>query len=75
MPTAMQAMDIYDQIKLQRIVDSLNKAVEMCGKVDYSVNESDPANIEKTAPHAVGYSMSAMRIAVEDLQRVLDNYC
>lgn len=68
-------MDIYDQIKLQKVVDSLNKAVEMCGKVDYSVSESDPANIEKTAPHAVGYSMSAMRYAVQDLQNILKTYC
>jgi len=68
-------MDIYDQIKLQKVCDYLNKAVDMCGNVDYSVNESDPANIEKTAPHAVGYSMSAMRYAVQDLQNILKEYC
>ena len=67
-------MDIYDQIKLQKVCDSLNKAVDMCGNVDYSVNESDPANIEKTAPHAVGYSMSAMRYAVQDLHNILKEY-
>lgn len=67
-------MDIYEQIKLQKVCDSLNKAVDMCGNVDYSVNESDPANIEKTAPHAVGYSMSAMRYAVQDLQNILKEY-
>ena len=67
-------MDIYDQIKLQKVCDSLNKAVDMCANVDYSVNESDPANIEKTAPHAVGYSMSAMRYAVQDLQNILKEY-
>ena len=67
-------MDIYDQIKLQKVCDSLNKAVDMCGNVDYSVNESDPANIEKTAPHAVGYSMSAMRYAIHDLQNILKEY-
>ena len=67
-------MDIYDQIKLQKVCDSLNKAVDMCGNVDYSVNESNPANIEKTAPHAVGYSMSAMRYAVQDLQNILKEY-
>ena len=67
-------MDIYDQIKLQKVCDSLNKAVDMFGNVDYSVNESDPANIEKSAPHAVGYSMSAMRYAVQDLQNILKEY-
>lgn len=68
-------MDIYDQIKLQKVVDSLNRAVEMCGKVDYSVSGTNPADIEKTAPHAVGYSMSAMRYAVQDLQNILKEYC
>ena len=68
-------MDIYDQITLQKVVDSLNKAVEMCDKVDYSVSGTNPADIEKTAPHAVGYSKSAMRYAVEDLQNILKIYC
>jgi len=68
-------MDIYDQITLQKVVDSLNKAVEMCGKVDYSVSGTNPDDVEKTAPHAVGYSMSAMRYAVEDLQNILKTYC
>jgi len=47
----------------------------MCNKVDYDADSSLVENIEKTAPHAVGYSKSTMMYAVQDLENVLKTYC
>jgi hypothetical protein len=71
----MNDMELMDQVKLQRVIDSLNNAISMCNKVDYSVDGSLVENIEKTAPHAVGYSKSTMMYAVRDLENVLKTYC
>ena len=71
----MNDMELMDQAALQRVIDSLNNAISMCDKVDYDADDSLVENIEKTAPHAVGYSKSAMRYAVQDLEKVLKSYC
>jgi len=71
----MNDMELMDQVKLQRVIDSLNIAINMCNKVDYDADSSLVENIEKTAPHAVGYSKTAMRYAVQDLENVLKTYC
>jgi hypothetical protein len=71
----MNDMELMDQVALQRVIDSLNNAISMCDKVDYDADDSLVENIEKTAPHAVGYSKSAMRYAVQDLEKVLKSYC
>ena len=42
--------------ELQTIIDNLNHALEVVGKVDYSVDVSDASNVEYTAPYAIGYA-------------------
>ena len=63
-----------DQVKLQRIIDSLNNALNVLYNVDYDADSSIPENIEKTAPFAVGYGRTAVKYAVEDLTNILKSY-
>lgn len=59
-------MEVVDQIILQRVIDSLNSAV--------TVNYESIDDEERGYPYAAGYSRSAMKAAVEDLSRILQNY-
>lgn len=67
-------MEVMDQVKLQRIIDSLNNALNVLYNVDYDADSSSPENIEKTAPFAVGYGRTAMKYAVQDLTNILKSY-
>jgi hypothetical protein len=57
--------------ELQTIIDNLNHALEVVGKVDYSVDESDASNLEYTAPYAIGYARSALQTSIKDLEFVI----
>ena len=66
-----QTMEVMDQVLIQRTIDDLQKAYDVCSGVDYS---ADPKDYQKEAPFAVGYSRSALFAAIGDLNRVLANY-
>jgi len=64
-------MEVMDQVLIQRTIDDLQKAYDVCEGVDYS---DKPKDYQNEAPFAVGYSKSAMRAAILDLNRVLAKY-
>ena len=66
-----QTMEVMDQLTLQRVIDDLQKAFDVCDGVDY---DADIKDYQKQAPFAVGYARSALFAAIDDLNRVLDNY-
>lgn len=66
-----KTVEVFDKYQIEKAIKTLEHAVEMCAKVDYSVDETNPDNIQKTAPHAVGYSYAAMRSAVLILKDIL----
>ena len=66
-----KTVEPMDYRTIENAIKTLETAVLMCHKVDYEVDNSDPANIEKTAPHAVGYSQAAMRSVIADLKDIL----
>lgn len=66
-----KTVEPMDLRKIELAIKTLESAVLMCHKVDYEVDSSNPANIEKTAPHAVGYSQAAMRSVIADLKDLL----
>ena len=66
-----KTVEPMDLKKIELAIKTLESAVLMCHKVDYEVDDSNPANIEKTAPHAVGYSQAAMRSVIADLKDIL----
>jgi hypothetical protein len=71
MNTTQPQMEVMDQLTLQRVIDDLQKAFDVCDGVDYDAN---PKDYQKEAPFAVGYSRSALFAAIGDLNRVLANY-
>ena len=57
--------------ELQTIIDNLNHALEVVGKVDYSVDGSNPSNVEYTAPYAIGYARASLQSSIKDLEFVI----
>ena len=66
-----KTMEVMDRVKIQRTIDDLRKAFDVCDGVDY---DADIKDYQKQAPFAVGYARSALFAAIDDLNRVLDNY-
>ena len=56
--------------EVENIINMLENAIRVCYNVDYSVDDTNPANVEKTAPFACGYSRNAMMTVVEQLRKV-----
>ena len=67
-----KTVEVFDKYQIEKAIKTLEQALAMCANVDYSVDDTDPANIEKTAPHAVGYSQAAMRSAMIILKELID---
>jgi hypothetical protein len=53
---------------LQRIIRDLQDAVNVC----YNVDSSEKSGYERTYPFATGYSRSAMKSAILDLNNILN---
>ena len=68
---ATKTMEVMDQVKIQRTIDDLRKAFDVCDGVDY---DADIKDYQKQAPFAVGYARSALFAAINDLYDVLENY-
>ena len=61
----------YAQTDINRIIRSLNDAIDICYNAK-SVDNNQPDTYNESYPFATGYSKSAMRETQEDLQRVID---
>jgi hypothetical protein len=57
--------------QVKNLIRTLENAIEVCYGVDYDCEKNDPANVEKTAPFACGYSRTAMMTVVKELREVL----
>ena len=60
--------------ELQTIIDNLNYALKVVGKVDYSVDQSDASKVEYTAPYAIGYARAALQSSIKDLEFVIKTH-
>ena len=60
--------------ELQTIIENLQNALQVVGKVDYSVDQSDASNVEYTAPYAIGYAKSALQTSIQDLEFVMKTH-
>lgn len=67
-----KTVEVFDKYQIEKAIKTLEQAVAMCANVDYSVDDTDPDNIQKTAPHAVGYSQAAMRSAMIILKELVE---
>ena len=61
----------YAQTDINRIIKSLNDAIDICYNAK-SVDNNQPDNYNESYPFATGYSKSAMRETQEDLRRVIE---
>ena len=64
-----KTMEVMDRVKIQRTIDDLRKAFDVCDGVDY---DADIQDYQKQAPFAVGYARSALFAAIDDLQSLLN---
>ena len=60
----------YAQTDINRIIKSLNDAIDICYNAK-SVDNNQPDNYNESYPFATGYSRSAMQSAVESLQGIV----
>ena len=61
----------YAQTDINRIIKSLNDAIDICYNAK-SVDNNQPDTYNESYPFATGYSKSAMRETQEDLRRVIE---
>ena len=57
--------------ELQTIINSLQNALQVVDKVDYSVDGSSVSDLEYSAPYAIGYARSALQASIKDLEFVI----
>ena len=62
---------IMQKYEIENIISTLEYAVKVCYGVDYSIDSSNPDNVEYTAPFAIGYSKNAMRTVIHQLKQSL----
>ena len=60
----------YAQTDINRIIKSLNDAIDICYSAK-SVDNNQPDNYNESYPFATGYSRSAMQSAVESLKGIV----
>ena len=60
----------YAQSDINRIIRSLNDAIDICYSAK-SVDNNQPDTYNESYPFATGYSRSAMQSAVESLQGIV----
>ena len=56
--------------ELEILLEGIEDTLRVMSGVDYNVDKYDPRNVEKTAPYAVGYSRSNLRLIHETLTRM-----
>ena len=57
--------------KLIRIIDNLTSAVNVCYAIQDATQEEREKNWELEYPYGVGYSRSAMNMAIKDLSALV----
>ncbi len=58
------------QTHFDTIVESVEEVLKVLNNVDYDVDTSDPENVTKTAPYAVGYSKSVIYSLLSNLKTI-----
>ena len=59
--------------ELEILLEGIEDTLRIVSGVDYSADSMDPRNVEKTAPYAVGYSKSSLRLIHETLTRMMED--
>ena len=59
--------------ELEILLEGIEDTLRVVSGVDYTVDNCDPRNMEKTAPYAVGYSKENLRLIHETLTRMMED--
>ena len=59
--------------ELEILLEGIEDTLRVMSGVDYNVDNYDPRNVEKTAPYAVGYSRSSLRLIHDTLTRMMED--
>ena len=59
--------------ELEILLSGIEDTLRVMSDIDYSADSYDPRNIEKTAPYAVGYSKSSLRLIHDTLTRMMED--
>ena len=59
--------------ELEILLEGIEDTLRVVSGVDYTVDNYDPRNVEKTAPYAVGYSQQNLRTIHENLTRMIQD--
>lgn len=67
---------ILSESTFQTLIESLESAILVCEKVDYTLSKKEKnllQNVEKTAPYALGYTKSTLHTLKEQLKSLKSN--
>ena len=59
--------------ELEILLEGIEDTLRVMSGVDYTVDNYDPRNVEKTAPYSIGYSQSSLRLIHETLTRMIQD--
>ena len=59
--------------ELEILLEGIEDTLRVVSGVDYTLDNYDPRNVEKTAPYAVGYSKENLRLIHETLTRMIQD--
>ena len=62
----------FTRSEIESIMNGLLDTQNVLNRVDYECDNTNPKNVEKTAPFAIGYSKSNINILVEYFQNKLE---
>ena len=56
--------------EFENLVESLESTLKVLRNVDYNVDSSNPKNVEKTSPYAIGFSRASIVSILETLETI-----
>ena len=56
--------------EFETLVESLESTLKVLRNVDYKIDSTDPKNVEKTSPYAIGYSRASIVSILQTLETI-----
>ncbi len=56
--------------EFETLIESLESTLKVLRNVDYEADSSDPKNVEKTSPYAIGYSRASIVSILQTLETI-----
>jgi hypothetical protein len=56
--------------EFETLVESLESTLKVLRNVDYDIDSTDPKNVEKTSPYAIGFSRASILSILQTLETI-----